>query len=148
MLIAIILVLIDKCLLGRLNPIGGIELTTLATVLATLKYGMSGGFFLCTFIIFGPPIVNAIIGSRLLVNPDFSPVSFGPGNIRDFISVFIIYLLKPLGILWIVVIVTLFKNLAKFEGFDGKEILTTPINLVFNVLIVLYFGSFLTSILA
>lgn len=146
-LIAAILVLIDKCLLGRINPIGGIEFITIATVLATLKYGISGGFFLCIFIILVPPVVNAIIGSRFLVNPDFNPISFGPGNVRDFISVLLIYLLKPLDILWIVIAISLFKNLAKFEGFDGREIITIPINLVFNVVIVLYFKDFLTSLL-
>ncbi|OYT41562.1 MAG: hypothetical protein B6U78_02835 [Candidatus Aenigmarchaeota archaeon ex4484_224] len=141
------LLFIEKCFIGRINPLGGIEFTTLGTILITLKYGISGGILFIISVIFLPAIVNSIIGSKLILNPDFNPFSIGPGNVRDFISVFLVYIFSFLDILWISLIVSIFKNFAKFEGFFESPITSIPINIAFNLAIFYYLHDFLLSLI-
>ena len=142
-LIICLLILFEKCLLARINPIGGIEFTTLATVLITLKFGVLGGIYLCLFIIVVPFFINVIMGERFIINPSFNPGFFGPGNIRDFISVFIVHLLKDLNPVLITLVVVIFKNIARFEGFGESMIISTPLNVVFNLFLINIFQSFI-----
>ncbi len=136
-LICCFLVLFEKCIIGRVNPtpIGGIEFTTMATILTTLKYGLEGGLMFFAFLLIGPAIGNAILGDRWVVNPDFNPYNIGFGILRDFASVFIVHLLHGLDLFWIFLIVFAFKNFAKIEGFGSMDIFNIPISFVFNLLL-------------
>ncbi len=138
-LIACMLVLIEKCIIGRLNPttIGGIEFTTISTILVTLKYGLLPGIYFCIFLLIAPGIVNAILGDRWVYNPSFNPSSIGPGNPRDFIAVLLIYFLSGLGLslVWIMLIVLAFKNFAKYEGFGEMDLISIPVNFIFNLIL-------------
>ncbi len=146
-LICCLLVLLDKCFLARVRIVGIPEFTTLATLLITLKYGLIGGFFLSTFMIFAPGLINVLIGEKWVVSPDFKPISFDFGNIKDFICVVIIHYLRNFDLLVIMLVVTLFKTLVKIEGFKPTDTFSIPLTIGFNLILVYLLRDFILSLI-
>ena len=141
-LLLLAIIMFDKCFFARINVIGGIEFVTISVMIVTLKYGLITGFVFCTFIAVLPGIVNTIIGYRWVASPSFKSFSFSIGNIRDYLSVVIIDLLKNTNLYIIMLALLLFKNFFKPEGIQPMDYITIPINFLFNLSIVFFFYDF------
>jgi len=146
---ASVLVLFEKCFFGRISIIPGIEFTTLATILVTMKYGMLVGILFVIFIpLVVPTIINAIIGERGVINPNFQFIGIGFGNFLDILCVIVISLLSKMDIIWVMLIILLLKHGANFvvERIKGVTFsfssIGIPINVLFNLSLVYFFHSF------
>lgn len=146
---ASLIVLFEKTIFGRINFIPGIEFTTLATLLVTLKYGLIIGLLFVIFIPLALPlIINFILEEKWVVNPNFQFLSIGLGNIVDIVSVILIFYLRSLDIIWITLIVLIFKHSTnliadKLRGvtFSLNEI-GVPIGFLFNLSIIYFLHPF------
>jgi hypothetical protein len=151
---ASLIVLFEKCIFGRINFIPGIEFTTLATILVTLKYGLIVGILFVIIIpLVIPTIINMILGERWLINPGFQFLGISFGNIVDIICVIIIFYLSSLDIIWIMLVVLIFKHtmntlVEKLKGvtFSWSQV-GIPISFLFNLSIIYFFHSFWVSLI-
>ncbi|OYT43673.1 MAG: hypothetical protein B6U88_00225 [Candidatus Aenigmarchaeota archaeon ex4484_56] len=138
----IILVLFEKCIIGRINVIPGVEFTTICTILVTLAYGWQVGVIFCIFFVtFLPLIINFYIGEKIpTVRQEIFSISFA--NFVDIFSVLMIHYLKNLELIYIVTIILIFKHL--INNLKGKISDTNFVpdyagiflNLLFNLLLV------------
>jgi hypothetical protein len=154
-ILALALVLFEKCFLGRIAIIPGIEFTTLSIILVTLKYGIFVGILFVIFVpLVIPTIINMLIGEKGVVNPNFQFIGIGFGNILDLLCVIIVSLLKWLDIIWIMLILLLFKHSANTVADRLKGVTFSmsnvgiPINFLFNLSLIYFFHSFWIGLLA
>ena len=149
------IVLFEKTIFGRINFIPGIEFTTLATLLVTLKYGLAIGLLFVILIpLVLPSIINFILGERMVVNPNFQLFSIGFGNIIDLMSVVLIFSLRSLDIIWITLIVLVFKHGANLVADRLKGVVFSlnqigiPVGFLFNLSVIYFLHPLWISLLA
>ena len=151
---ASLLVIFDRCILGRVKIIHGIEFTTISILLVAIKYDLITSILFCIFILYIlPATINFFLGDRWITNKEFKLVRSVFGLIINIFSVLIVILLKNLDLILIMFVVLLFGHTAYL--LKGKltqsnyiiDYFGILINFLFNLSIVYFFHPFWLSLL-
>ncbi|RLJ00263.1 MAG: hypothetical protein DRP06_02255 [Candidatus Aenigmatarchaeota archaeon] len=152
-ILATCLILFDRCLLGRVKIIHGVEFTAISIMLVALRYDFMVSVFFCVFIMFLLPAgINTFLGARFVTNKDFKIVRGFFGVFVNILSAALIsYLgnLDPLLIMFFVLLFAHFLYTLKGKFTQNNYILDyfgIILNMIFNLSLVFFFHSFLLSI--
>ncbi len=140
------IVLFEKCIIAMF-PLPGVELTTLATFLFALKYGLVKAIALAVVV---PGIITSVLRFlfwKEFLRPDEAPFTLGAGNLIDVAVVSICWYLKHFnfGLLELMVIILAVKHLLAYikNSFTGSPDVVSPVvSSLLNIFLVLFFGNF------